>query len=176
MTSNGGRSMRAFMDDPAKYIRYILAEEFDVCKRQRVQQIIANLFDAGKPLDQQLETIEHVDNILFGSYSAFHLKNEGELCNCNNRFDVLPVHNGQIMCGSVGALDFMLDFNLCLFHDKMLADLICLYGVDKSAELFRQFNDRPTYYYHYSHRGGFTNGDVRSELIDTDAELGEEKY
>lgn len=28
-------------------------------------------------------------------------------------------------------------------------------GIDESANLFRKFNQNPTYYYHYAHKGTF---------------------
>ena len=54
----------------------------------------------------------------------------------------------------------------------MLADLVTLNGVDESTDLFRQFNDRSTYRYHFAHRSQYSNGDIKSELIDTDIDLG----
>ena len=35
----------------------------------------------------------------------------------------------------------------------MFSDTIMFKCIDESANLFRKFNDNPTYFYHYAHRG-----------------------
>lgn len=45
-------------------------------------------------------------------------------------------------------------FNLVAWGFQAFSDTMMFRCIDESANLFRKFNENPTYYYHYAHRGG----------------------
>ena len=60
LVSENGKTLKAFQQDPVKYIPYMLDLQLKEDKEDIAKKIMAQYFDSAKPYEDQLTAIEQV--------------------------------------------------------------------------------------------------------------------